>query len=95
MISPPKPTLAATVPRPPRAVQMWWQPSLWAEGMVCWSGKVGSVVLWTRRAEEPLAERRAVGVGAREKISAGCAGRLGGGLAEVGKSLEGGRRWRG
>ena len=47
---------------------------MWAEGMVCWSGKVGSVVLWMRRAEEPLAERREVGVGAREKISAGCAG---------------------
>lgn len=73
-ISPPKPTLAATVPRPPRAVQTWWQPSLCAAGMVCWSGKVASVVLWTRRAEEPLAERTEVGVGAREKISAEWAG---------------------
>jgi hypothetical protein len=41
--------------------------------MVCCSGKDASVVLCTRRDEEPLAERRLVGVGAREKISAGWA----------------------
>ncbi len=52
--------------------------------MVCWSGKVAVVVLWTRRTEEPLAERREVAVGAREKISAGCA---------VMRGLAGG--WRG
>jgi hypothetical protein len=46
--------------------------------MVCWRGKLASVVLWMRRAEEPLAERREVEVGAREKISAGWAGGLGG-----------------
>ena len=32
------------------------------------------MVSWMWSAEEPLAEKRAVGVGAREKISAGCAG---------------------
>jgi hypothetical protein len=53
--SPPKPALAAK--RPLREVQMWWQPSLWAEGRVWTSGMEGVVVEWTFREEEPEAER--------------------------------------
>lgn len=38
-------------------------------------GKVGEVVvLWMRRWEEPEAEMRVLGVGAKEKISVGWAG---------------------
>lgn len=58
----------------PRAVVTWWQPSLWALERVCTRGKVGEVVvLWMRMWEEPEAEIRVVGVGARAKISVGWA----------------------
>ena len=75
MVSPPKPTETNVLPGPPRAVVMWWQPRRWALERVCVRGKVGEVVvLWMSRWEEPEAEMRALGVGAREKISVGWAG---------------------
>ena len=67
LTSPPKPALAATAPF--RDVQRWWQPSLCASLMDCERGIAGSAVLCTRRVDEPLPERTAFLVTAREKMS--------------------------
>jgi len=69
LTSPPKPALTAVLPS--AEVVMWWVPSLCAPDRVCVSGKSGWMVLWTRIFEEPLAERRWVGVAAMLKMSVG------------------------
>jgi hypothetical protein len=70
LMVPSKPAEAAI--RPVREVQMWWQPRGWA-GRLWRSGMSEVLVEWIFRDEEPEAERMAVGVTAREKMSDGCA----------------------
>jgi len=69
LTSPPNPAVTATRPAPPREVHAWWIPRRWAPLTDCTRGKVGEVVEWMWRVEEPLAEKIAVGVGASENMS--------------------------
>lgn len=67
MTTPSKPTLASFLPF--RDVQMWWQPSLWAEVRVCVRGWSGRVDEWIFKEEEPELDIVWVGVTAMEKMS--------------------------
>lgn len=71
--SPPKPADAATLPL--RETAIWWQPSLCAPAKDWTRGMEGCEVACICIVEEPLAERSAVGVAAREKMSVMCASR--------------------
>ena len=71
LISPPKPTLAATCSFLLMAV--WWQPNLWALSSVWKRGKSGWLVEWTWMDEEPEEERIWDAVVLREKMSVGWA----------------------
>ena len=67
LTSPPKPAEAAILPL--RDTATWWQPSLCAFDSDCANGNPSWALEWTWMVEEPEAERMALSVVAREKMS--------------------------